>query len=164
MDDLLADLPPESEYHVIVDNHSIHKRHEAWLEKLHAVVTNRAIPAEHLLPWYYKRCGRSEEAHGVLKNELAGGTLPCNNFHANAIWWWLAVISHNIHSLFKHLCCEKDWLRSRLKRVRLHIIHLPGRVIKRGRQLYCRLSNGHPSFPLLQSIRQAIMRLRPCPA
>ena len=33
MDDLLAELPPDSEYHVVVDNHSIHKRHEAWLEK-----------------------------------------------------------------------------------------------------------------------------------
>jgi len=31
MDDLLAHLPESSEYHVIVDNHSIHKRHEAWL-------------------------------------------------------------------------------------------------------------------------------------
>ena len=33
MDGLLAELPPDSEYHVIVDNHSIHKRHDAWLEK-----------------------------------------------------------------------------------------------------------------------------------
>jgi transposase len=33
MEGLLAELPPESEYHVIVDNHSIHKRHGAWLEK-----------------------------------------------------------------------------------------------------------------------------------
>jgi transposase len=32
MDDLLAHLPDSSEYHVIVDNHSIHKRHGAWLE------------------------------------------------------------------------------------------------------------------------------------
>jgi transposase len=33
MDELLSGLPPDSEYHVIVDNHSIHKRHGAWLEK-----------------------------------------------------------------------------------------------------------------------------------
>lgn len=33
MDGLLADLPADGEYHVIVDNHSIHKRHGAWLEK-----------------------------------------------------------------------------------------------------------------------------------
>jgi hypothetical protein len=131
--------------------------------KLHAIVTNRTIPAEKLVSWYYKRCGHSEEVHGILKNELAGGTLPCNNFHANAVWWMIAVLSHNIHSVFKQLCCAKDWNQTRLKRIRFQIICLPGRVIERGRQLYCRLSGGHPSFPLLQSIRQAITRLRPCP-
>jgi hypothetical protein len=131
--------------------------------KLHAVVTNRKIPAQGLVSWYYKRCGHSEEVHGILKNELAGGTLPSNNFHANAVWWMLAVLSHNIHSAFKQLCCAEEWRQSRLKRIRFHVICLPGRVIERSRQLYCRLSRGHSSFSLLQSIRQAITRLRPCP-
>lgn len=31
MDSLLAELPNAEEYHVILDNHSIHKRHELWL-------------------------------------------------------------------------------------------------------------------------------------
>jgi transposase len=31
MEDLLSELPEKLEYHVIMDNHSIHKRHEAWL-------------------------------------------------------------------------------------------------------------------------------------
>jgi transposase len=31
MDDLLRELPEAEEYHVVMDNHSIHKRHEAWL-------------------------------------------------------------------------------------------------------------------------------------
>lgn len=132
--------------------------------KIHAIVTNRPLPAEELIPWYYKRCGHSEEVHGILKNELAGGTLPCTHFHANAIWWWIAVLSHNIHSAFKQLCCDESWSCARLKRMRFHLIRLPGRIIERGRQLYCRISRGHPSFLLLQSIRYAISRLRPCPA
>jgi transposase len=33
MDELLAELPSAEEYHVILDNHSIHKRHGLWLEK-----------------------------------------------------------------------------------------------------------------------------------
>ena len=31
MDELLLELPSAEEYHVILDNHSIHKRHERWL-------------------------------------------------------------------------------------------------------------------------------------
>lgn len=33
MEELLSELPQELEYHVIMDNHSIHTRNEAWLEK-----------------------------------------------------------------------------------------------------------------------------------
>jgi transposase len=33
MDELLSELPTELEYHVILDNHSIHTRHGAWLEQ-----------------------------------------------------------------------------------------------------------------------------------
>ena len=33
MDELLQELPASEEYHVIMDNHSIHKRHGLWLEE-----------------------------------------------------------------------------------------------------------------------------------
>lgn len=33
MDELLPELPSAEEYHVILDNHSIHKRHGLWLER-----------------------------------------------------------------------------------------------------------------------------------
>ena len=33
MDELLFDLPESEEYHVIMDNHSIHKRHGLWLDE-----------------------------------------------------------------------------------------------------------------------------------
>lgn len=33
MDELLSELPESAEYHVIMDNHSIHKRHELWLDE-----------------------------------------------------------------------------------------------------------------------------------
>lgn len=132
--------------------------------KIHAIVTNRNIPGEDLVAWYYKRSGYSEQAHAVLKNELAGGTLPCNHFHANAIWWWIAVIAHNIHSMFKRMCCDKSWHPCGLKRIRFHIIKIPGRVLERGRQLYIRLTAGSPAYKLFLSIRAAISCLRPCPA
>ena len=135
--------------------------------KIQVIATNRpiaAIAGSDLIFWYWKRCGHSEGAHDVLKNELSGGVLPCNNFHANAIWWWIAVISHNIHTMFKRLCCDVSWHASRLKRIRYQIINIPGRVLERGRQLYIRLTAGHPSFDLFQLIRDSISRLRACPA
>jgi hypothetical protein len=132
--------------------------------KIQAIVTNRDIPAQGLVHWYYKRCGHSEEVHAILKNELAGGVLPSGNFNANAVWWHIAVLSHNIHSIFKLLCCAESWQRVRLKRIRFCVINIAGRVLERGHQLYIRLTYGHPANSLFQSIREAISRLRPCPA
>jgi hypothetical protein len=131
--------------------------------KIHALVTNRDLAAPELIKWYYNRCGNSEEAHGVLKNDLAGGTLPCGHFHANANWWWLAVIAHNIHSAFKLLCCEESLHKIRLKRIRFQIINIPGLVIEHARSLIVRLNAGESAFKLLTGIRQAICGLRPCP-
>jgi hypothetical protein len=131
--------------------------------KIHALVSNRSIAAPELINWYYKRCGNSEEAHGLLKNELAGGTLPCNHFHASANWWWIAVIAHNIHSAFKALCCDESLQKSRLKRIRFRIINIPGLVIEHGRRLIVRLNAGDSAYGLLSGIRRAICGLRPCP-
>lgn len=156
---VLPGMPePNKEYPFPVENMQGKKY------KIHGIVSNRDIPGEDLVAWYYKRSGYSEQVHAVLKNELAGGTLPCNHFHANAIWWWIAVISHNIHSMFKRLCCDESWHSCGLKRIRFHIIKIPGRVLERGRQMYIRLTAGHPAYKLFLLIRAKISRLHPCPA
>jgi len=38
------------------------------------------IDGEELINWYHKRCGKSEEAHSIMKEDLAGGNLPSGNF------------------------------------------------------------------------------------
>jgi hypothetical protein len=44
---------------------------------------------DELLRWLYERCGKSGQAHGALKNELAGGTPPSGLFGVNAAWRWI---------------------------------------------------------------------------
>jgi hypothetical protein len=53
--------------------------------KVFGVVTNRAIPGDELIWWYRARCGKSEEAHSVMKEDLAREDLFCQN-------WWEAEI------------------------------------------------------------------------
>ncbi len=63
--------------------------------KVTALVTNRALPGDKLIGWYRQRCGKGEEVHGVLKEDLAGGRLPSGLFGANAAWWAIAVLAFN---------------------------------------------------------------------
>ena len=149
---LFDDFEPEYPFPVIGLNGNNYK--------IHALVSNRDLAARELIKWNHSRCGNSEGAHGVLKNDLAGGTLPCGHFHTNANWWWVAVIAHNVHSVFKLLCCDESWHKSRLKRIRFHIINIPGLVIEHGRSLIVRLNAGEPAFRLLSGIRRAVGHMR----
>jgi hypothetical protein len=55
--------------------------------KLFGLVTNRDLPGEEIIQWPRQRCGKSEEAHSVMKEDLAGGELPSGDFGENAAWW-----------------------------------------------------------------------------
>ena len=44
--------------------------------KLFGMVTNMDWEGERLIHWHRERCGKSEEAHSVMKGDFAGGQLP----------------------------------------------------------------------------------------
>ena len=52
--------------------------------KVFGMVTNRDLEPEELVWWSRQRCGKGEEVHSVLKEDLAGGRLPSGLFGANA--------------------------------------------------------------------------------
>ena len=127
--------------------------------KVFGVVTNRALPGDELIWWSRQRCGKGEEAHGVLKSDLAGGRLPSRLFGANAAWWAIAVLAFNLSSAMKRPVLGGEWGSKRLKAVRFALIALPGRVVRRARRLIIRLARGHPSYELLLRARQRILAL-----
>lgn len=133
--------------------------------KLFGLVTNRDLPGEEAIAWHRERCGKSEQAHAVMKDDLAGGRLPSWNFGANAAWWAVMILSFNLHSAMKRLVLGGDWKTKRLKAIRFWLIHLPGRVIRHARRLAIRLPGEHPSLNLLLDARRTILALaQPPPA
>ena len=127
--------------------------------KVTGVVTNLGIPGDELIPWYRQRCGKGEEVHRVLKEDLAGGRLPSGQFGVNAAWWAIAVLAFNLNSALKQLALGGEWVSKRLKAVRFAIITLAGRVVRHARTLIIRLGRGHPSYALLVRARRRIMAL-----
>jgi hypothetical protein len=47
--------------------------------KIFGLVTNREVEGEELIHWYWQRCGKSEEAHGVMKNDFQEAN--CHQVH-----------------------------------------------------------------------------------
>jgi len=131
--------------------------------KLFGVVTNRDLPGEALIWWHRERCGKAEEAHAIMKDDLAGGRLPSAKFGANAAWWAIVILAFNLHAAMRHLVLGGPWAEKRLKGIRFALICLPGRVLHHARRLVIRLPADHPALPLLLDARRTILALANAP-
>jgi len=127
--------------------------------KVFGIVTNRDIPGDELIWWYRERCGKSEEAHSVMKEDLAGGRLPSGYFGVNAAWWHIMILALNLNSAMKRLVLGETWVGKRMKAIRFWLIKLPGRVLRRARILRVRLVGGHASNETLFEMRRRILTL-----
>jgi len=127
--------------------------------KVFGIVTNMHWEGQELIEWHYKRCGRSEQAHSVMKEDLAGGTLPSGDFGENAAWWWIMVLAFNLNAALKSLVLGGQWVSKRMKAMRFHLINIPARVMERSRQLSLRLSAGDSAYGWLLQIRARIAGL-----
>jgi len=132
--------------------------------KVFGMVTNMDWDGQGLIEWHYKRCGRSEQAHSVMKQDLAGGTLPSGDFGENAAWWWIMILALNLNAALKSLALGEEWVCKRMKAMRFYLINIPARVIGRSRQLSLRLNSGDPAYGWLVSIRAKIAALLPAPS
>ncbi len=131
--------------------------------KVFGLVTNMKNNGEEVIHWLHQRCGKSEEAHGVMKDDLAGGKLHSGDFGENAAWWWIMMLSLNLNGIMKKLVLGASWVKKRMKAIRFSLINIPGRLINHARSLLLRLPKEHPSFDLLIKARIKIAKLQPLP-
>jgi hypothetical protein len=132
--------------------------------RVKGIVTNREGDGDELIRWHYERCGKSEEAHAVMKTDLAGGCLPSGKFGANAAWWGIMLLAFNLHAAMRLLVLPGGLKPKRLKTIRFALIDTPARVVEHSRRLFVRLARGHPAIRWLPDIRRAIRGLALSPA
>ena len=132
--------------------------------KVFGLVANMDWAGEALIHWHRERCGKSEEAHSVMKGDFAGGKLLSDDFGENAAWWWIMILAMNINSIMKRVALGKSWASRRMKAIRFSLINIPGRIVERSRELIIRLVKDHPAFDLFLEARSRIMELVPAPS
>jgi hypothetical protein len=129
--------------------------------KIFGIVTNRDMDGSELVNWLHDRCGKSEEAHSIMKEDLAGGRLPSSAFGENAAWWGIMILALNLNSAMKQLVLK---VAKRMKALRFSLINLPGRILHHARELVVKLAKGHPSLDVLLTARQRIMEMSYAPS
>ncbi len=71
----------------------------------------------------------------------------------------MMILVLNLNQMLKRLAFEPKMMCKRMKAIRFSIINIPGRIVKRSRELILRLSKGHPGFNVLVEARERIALL-----
>lgn len=130
-----------------------------WTYRVRGIVTNKEGDGAEVICWHNLRCGRSEEAHAVMKTDLAGGTFPSGKFGANAAWWGMMLLAYNLHAAMRLMVLPGSLRRKRLKALRFALIAVPGRIVEHARRVSVRLARGHPALGWLWEMRAALRGL-----
>jgi hypothetical protein len=114
--------------------------------KLFGIVTNMIEKdGDELISWHHERCGKSEELHRILKDEMAGGHIASRKFGANAAWWNTAVLAQSLLSLFKHYFLPEECKKSRPKTLRFRFFVTLGRIVRHARRVVLKIQAGRAS-------------------
>lgn len=117
-----------------------------------AVVTNLNWDGGRLVQWHREKAGSIEHVHDEVKNALGGGRMPSQKIGANAAWFRCALLSYNIASAIKGLCFTVEERTARLKRYRLLLVHIAGRMNRNDCVMRLRLCASLQTIARMQTV------------
>lgn len=125
--------------------------------KYHVIASNRVESTEATLVWYRQRGEVSENGIKELKIGFGMERMPCGQFAANAAFFRIGVIAHNLFVLFKHSVLGEGWQRHKVATVRWRLFHLPGKVVRHAGAWVLKVAQS--TLELFQSIREKSFKL-----
>ena len=119
----------------------------------HALLTNeKQLDGGRLLDWHREKAGTVEHTHDEVKNGLGGGHVPSQRFGVNSAWFKISLLTYNIVSAIKGLCLEGEERTARMKRLRLLLIHVAGRMNRNNCVMGLRLCNSAQALKRMQQV------------
>lgn len=98
--------------------------------RYHVIASNRSGSTADVLIWYRQRGEYSENGIKELKIGFGMERMPCGQESANAAFFRIGVIAHNLFVLFKHSALGEGWQRHRVATVRWRLFQIPGRLVR----------------------------------
>jgi hypothetical protein len=119
--------------------------------RYHVIASNRVESTADTLIWYRQRGEVSENGIKELKIGFGMERMPCGQLKANAAFFRIGVIAHNLFVLFKHSALAAGSLRHKVATVRWRLFHLPGKVVRHAGAWVLKVAAG--ALDLFRSIR-----------
>jgi len=137
-----------------------YKRQSALFDdapRYHVIASNRVESTEATLVWYRQRGEVSENGIKELKIGFGMERMPCGQFAANAAFFRIGVIAHNLFVLFKHSVLGEGWQRHKVATIRWRLFHLPGKLVRHAGAWVLKVARS--ALELFQSIREKSFKL-----
>ena len=107
-----------------------------FVYKVFGIVTNiQEEDGSKIVMFHYARCGKSEEVHLILKEELGGGHVASGKFGVEVAWWNISVMSLSLLSLFKRNFLPEESHTYRPKAMRYAFFVMIGKFVKHARKM-----------------------------
>jgi hypothetical protein len=104
--------------------------------KVFGIVTNlREEDGSKIVVFHHERCGKSEEVHRILKDELGGGHVASGKFGVEAAWWHVSVLSLSLLNLFKRNFLPEESHSCRPKAMRYGFFVMIGKFVRHARKV-----------------------------
>jgi hypothetical protein len=117
---------------------------------------------DEIIFWHRGRCGKSEQAHDILKNDFGGSHVPSHLFGVNAAWWNIAVLAMNVNSILKRYFLPSGFENCRMKTMREVFYTLTGKVIRHARSIKLKIWSQDSGAKLLMYALSKLDSLLPC--
>ena len=125
--------------------------------KYHVIASNRVESTEATLVWYRQRGEVSENGIKELKIGFGMERMPCGQIAANAVFFRIGVIAHNLFTLFKHSALGEGWQRHKVATVRWRLFQQPGKLVRHAGTWILKVAQS--VLKLFQSIREKSFKL-----
>ena len=109
--------------------------------RYHVIASNREESAEDTLVWYHQRGQTSENGIKELKIGFGMERMPCGQFEANAAFFRIGVMAHNLFQLFKQAVLDEEWQTHLVGTVRWRLFKRPGKVVRHAGGLILKVSS-----------------------
>ena len=83
--------------------------------------------------------------------------MPCGQFAANAAFFRIGIIAHNLFVLFKHSVLGERWHRNKVVTVPWRLFHLPGKLVRHAGAWVLKIEKS--ALDLFQAIREKSFKL-----
>jgi hypothetical protein len=106
------------------------------------IATNRMESAEAVVAWYNQRGECSENRIKELKIGFGMERMPCGQLEANAMFFRIGTLAHNLFRLFTLTTLSPSWHRHQVQTVRWRLYQTAGKIVFHAGQVFLKVRRG----------------------